>query len=561
MKEKLIKLYTACYDGCYAIGVLFLRSFLRIYNPVSKILKKVADAIFDVIIYSIWSIYKGLKFLFSELVVSTKAFINFSKHFKKMYKRSLEIGGKELARENTKHLIKNSSRQIKKHLRSFLSYALPILSLIILFLCFSFFDSRMYAVEVSVNGNFIGYVENESVYSTAEKLMQERIVYSDDETPYFVDKDLKVISVPKSTEFEDPYVLCNNLILSVTQDIKQAYGLYVDSKFEGAVEEGDKLKTALDGMLNEHKLGVDGEITEFTVQVEIREGLYPQSSIMSFDKMNTKLHTDVEGERTYTAVEGDSLWLIAEKNNVTRSQLKALNPDIEKNLWIGDTVLISKSVPFLTVQTKIVESYEVEIPYKLISTNSNKYAYGTTTVVKSGKAGKAIETAEKIYINGVLQTTNIINTEVIQAAVNREVIVGTYIDATTIVPSSTGFMWPVDGGYVSCGINGYRGHTGMDIAAPRGTNIRASKAGVVTKVKKQTTGYGYHIMIDHGGGVQTLYAHCSKLLVKVGQKVSQGQLIAYVGSTGNSTGNHCHFEIRINGQFKNPAKYIGTSYK
>lgn len=561
MKEKLIKLYTACYDGCYAIGVLFLRSFLRIYNPVSKIFKKVADAIFDVIIYSIWSIYKGLKFLFSELVVSTKAFINFVKHFKKMYKRSLEIGGKELARENTRHLIKNSSHQIKKHLRSFLSYALPILSLIILFSCFSFFDSRMYAVEVSVNGNFIGYVENESVYSTAEKLMQERIVYSDDETPYFVDKDLKVISVPKSTEFEDPYVLCNNLILSVTQDIKQAYGLYVDSKFEGAVEEGDKLKTALDGMLNEHKLGVDGEITEFTVQVEIREGLYPQSSIMSFDKMNTKLHTDVEGERTYTAVEGDSLWLIAEKNNVTRSQLKALNPDIEKNLWIGDTVLISKSVPFLTVQTKIVESYEVEIPYKLISTNSNKYAYGTTTVVKSGKAGKAIETAEKIYINGVLQTTNIINTEVIQAAVNREVIVGTYIDATTIVPSSTGFMWPVDGGYVSCGINGYRGHTGMDIAAPRGTNIRASKAGVVTKVKKQTTGYGYHIMIDHGGGVQTLYAHCSKLLVKVGQKVSQGQLIAYVGSTGNSTGNHCHFEIRINGQFKNPAKYIGTSYK
>ena len=308
-------------------------------------------------------------------------------------------------------------------------------------------------------------------------------------------------------------------------------------------------------------MGIDGEITEFTVDVEIREGLYPQGSVMSFKDMNTKLHTDVEGERTYVAVEGDSLWTIAAKNNVTRSQLRSLNPDIEKSLFIGDTVLIAKSVPFLTVQTKVVESYEVEIPYKLVSTNSKKYAYGTTTVVKAGKAGKAIETAEKIYINGVLQSTNIINTEVLQAAVNREVIVGTYIDTSAIKPSTSGFMWHVDGGYVSCGINGYRGHTGMDIAAPRGTNIRASMSGVVTKVKKQTTGYGYHIMIDHGGGIQTLYAHCSKILVKVGQKVTQGQLIANVGSTGNSTGNHCHFEIRINGQFKNPAKYIGSSYK
>ena len=561
MKEIIVKLYTACYDGCYAIGVLFLRSFLRVYSSFVSVFKKGINAIVNVVVYSVWYIYQGIKFLFSELIVSSRAFLNFLKHFKKMYKHSLQVGGKELAYENTKHLVKNYRRQIKKHLRCVFSYFLPLLALLLLFVSFSIFDSRTYAVEVSINGNHIGYVENEEIYSTAEKLMQERIVYSDSKTPYFVDKDLKVTSVSKSTVLETPYTLCNNLISSVEHDIKLAYGLYVNSKFEGAVEDRAGLQNALDEILSEHKMGIDGEITEFTVDVEIREGLYPQGSVMSFKDMNTKLHTDVEGERTYVAVEGDSLWTIAAKNNVTRSQLRSLNPDIEKSLFIGDTVLIAKSVPFLTVQTKVVESYEVEIPYKLVSTNSKKYAYGTTTVVKAGKAGKAIETAEKIYINGVLQSTNIINTEVLQAAVNREVIVGTYIDTSAIKPSTSGFMWPVDGGYVSCGINGYRGHTGMDIAAPRGTNIRASMSGVVTKVKKQTTGYGYHIMIDHGGGIQTLYAHCSKLLVKVGQKVTQGQLIANVGSTGNSTGNHCHFEIRINGQFKNPAKYIGSSYK
>ena len=561
MKDSLIKLYTACYDGCYAIGVLFLRSFLRVYSSVSSSAKKIFKSIATVVIYSIWNIYQGVKFLFSELVVSSKAFVNFIKHFKKMYKHSLEVGGKQLAAQNTKNLFVNYRRKILTHLSSFLSYFLPIFAVVILVLCISFFESRTYAVEVSINGNHVAFVADEGVYSTAEKLMQERIVYAQGESPYIVGKNLKVTSVSKSDVLEDPYVLCNNLIYSVTDDIKEAYGLYVDGSFEGAVENGEYLENALNSLLEENKMGIEGEVTEFTVNVEIRKGLYPQSAVIPFVNMHIKLNSDVEGERTYTAVEGDSLWSIAEKNNVTRSQLRSLNPDIEKNLWVGDTVLISKSVPFLTVQTKVTESYEVEIPYKLVSTNSSKYAYGTTKVVKAGKAGKAIETAEKIYVNGILQSTNIVNTEVLQAAVNREVIVGTYIDTTTIRPATGGFMWPVDGGYVSCGINGYRGHTGMDIAAARGTNIRASKSGVVTKVKKQTTGYGYHIMIDHGGGVQTLYAHCSKLLVKVGQRVTQGELIALVGSTGNSTGNHCHFEIRINGQYKNPANYIGTYYK
>ncbi len=561
MKEVLIKLYNACYDGCYAIGVLFLRAFLRIYSTVAGVLKKIFTAVGSAVIYAIWNIYQGIKFLFSELISSTKAFFNFYKHFKKMYRHSVEVGGKALAKENVGNLIKNSKKQIYHHLRSFFSYLLPLLSLGVLILCFSFFNARSYALAVSVNGEIIGFIDNESVYTNAEKLMQERIVYADGEEPYLVNKDLTVTTVKKNTEIKDAYTLCNDLIYSVTGDIKEAFGLYINGKFEGAVEKREDLEKALDEMLGEHKMGIEGEITEFEETVEIREGLYPLSAVIPFANMHTKLHSEIAGERTYTAVEGDSIWTIASKNSITRSQLKALNPDIEKGIWVGDTVLISQSVPFLTVQTKLTESYEIEIPYKLVSTSSSKYAYGTTQVIKAGKAGRAIETAEKIYINGILQSTTIVNTEVLEAAVNREVIVGTYIDTTTIKPSTGAFMWPVDGGYVSCHINGYRGHTGMDIAAPRGTNIRASKSGVVTKVKKQTTGYGYHIMIDHGGGVQTLYAHCSKLLVKVGQSVQQGQVIGLVGSTGNSTGNHCHFEIRMNGQFKNPANYVGKSYK
>lgn len=565
MKELLTKLYVSCYDGCYAIGATFLRSFFRFWRDVKKIASVVAKFFVHTAVHAIWNIYKGFKFLFEEIVAPTKSLANFMRHYSKMVKNAKQVGGIKSVIEHTKNLIYNNRREIRKNLRVLSSYFLPVLALAFFLISVGFFNSRVYAVSVSLNGEHIGYIENESVYNNAEKLMQERIVYANDEQePYFVSRDLKVMSVKGSVEFESADTLCNSLIYAVSSDIVEAYGLYVDGDFEGAVKEGTLLRTALDTILEENKMGIEGEQTVFESDVQIKEGLYPSDSVMSYTEMYLKLYSEVAGERTYTIVAGDAPITIAKKNDITLSQLRALNPDIDKTCLIGDVVLISKSKPFLTVQTKVTESYEVEIPYKLVSTKSNKYAYGTTTVVKSGKAGKAIETAEKTYVNGVLQSTKVIDTEIITAAVNREVIVGTYISTTASTGSGkyTGsFMWPVDGGYVSCHINGYKGHTGMDIAAPKGTNIRASMSGRVIKAVKQTTNYGYHIMIDHGNGVQTLYAHCSKLLVSVGDYVEQGEVIAKVGSTGRSTGNHCHFEIRINGQYKNPANYIGSSYR
>lgn len=103
-------------------------------------------------------------------------------------------------------------------------------------------------------------------------------------------------------------------------------------------------------------------------------------------------------------------------------------------------------------------------------------------------------------------------------------------------------------------------HTGLDIAAPKGTEIKAVAKGTVTFAESSGS-YGYLVKIDHGNGVETWYAHTSKMLVTEGQEVKAGDVIALVGSTGNSTGPHLHLEIRINGEHVNPQKYLYNTNK
>ncbi len=99
-------------------------------------------------------------------------------------------------------------------------------------------------------------------------------------------------------------------------------------------------------------------------------------------------------------------------------------------------------------------------------------------------------------------------------------------------------------------------HAGLDIGAGKGSSIVAAADGEVLLVKKSSYGYGWHLAINHGGGYTTLYAHTSRIDVAEGDEVKRGQVIAAVGSTGNSTGNHLHFEVRINNEKKDPMHYV-----
>lgn len=148
-----------------------------------------------------------------------------------------------------------------------------------------------------------------------------------------------------------------------------------------------------------------------------------------------------------------------------------------------------------------------------------------------------------------------------------ELDVPAYIRLERIELSDEAIHLPLDGARVSS-LFGYRlnpvtgkytFHSGYDLAAPKGSEIYAMLSGVV-HTAGWDNGYGNYIILDHGGGLQTLYAHCSRLLVKSGDKVAGGQTVAIIGSTGNSTGTHLHVEFRRDGQRYDPEWILGGEY-
>jgi Membrane proteins related to metalloendopeptidases len=145
---------------------------------------------------------------------------------------------------------------------------------------------------------------------------------------------------------------------------------------------------------------------------------------------------------------------------------------------------------------------------------------------------------------------------------NEKRIGGVSVRAPSGAAYSRSFRWPVVGkinsrfGWRGDPFSGRRDfHTGLDIKGPSGRAIVVSKSGVVVYAGWMS-GYGRTVVVDHGGGYTTLYGHCSRLMVRSGSRVQQGQTVAAVGSTGRSTGSHLHFEVRVNGRPINPLRVL-----
>ena len=243
---------------------------------------------------------------------------------------------------------------------------------------------------------------------------------------------------------------------------------------------------------------------------------------------------------------------------------------MESSLFVGDKLLINQEEPFLAVSVTRKETYEVATDYDTEYTEDSTHYQGSSTIVQDGVKGTDLVTADVSYINGVETRRKILTRKTVTEPVSEIISLGTKEipkNVTVSIPENMPvgqYLWPVggsDGGQISemmYGYGGYYGHSGIDIVAPYGTPIYAAESGTVI-LAQWYYGYGNCVMIQHANGMVTVYGHASYLHVYAGQQVTMGQLIADVGSTGQSTGNHCHFEVRIggmNGAAVNPINYL-----
>jgi murein DD-endopeptidase MepM/ murein hydrolase activator NlpD len=179
----------------------------------------------------------------------------------------------------------------------------------------------------------------------------------------------------------------------------------------------------------------------------------------------------------------------------------------------------------------------------------------TLALNKARQSQRTVHDELQKRINGLLEETRVLAAQEneLQSLIKREdAALGGRFSGT---PSNVGLIWPLHGVVTSEFGPRWGGfHPGIDIAAPNGAPLHAAKAGVVI-LASYYGGYGNFVLIDHGGGIVTGYAHQSRMAVSQGQDVSQGQVIGYEGSTGYSTGPHLHFEVRVNGTASNPRAY------
>ena len=444
------------------------------------------------------------------------------------------------------------------------NYAAPVAGVAVLLLTIAVYSNLTFALSVEYNGQFIGYITDESEFVAANQKMRERIVFEEYEYPEDAVPKYTLTIVSRS-DLNTEEELTDNLIASSGSELTEAYGLYVADKFVGASYDDDEINSLLDSIKAEYSTGDPDEVVEFTDRGTIKAGRYHKTSIVNIAALEEKLKSNQEEETTYTVQEGDAPTVIAQKFDMLYADFKALNPGVEESLLIGQEVLIEKAVPTLGVQVIRTEVYEEEVNFSIVHEQDPDLQQGYTRVTQMGEKGLNRVTAQVTYVDGVETSRTVLSTEVVKEPVDEVMVVGgkqplNQLPATAMSTSSY-FIWPVDGGYLSCGFYGYYNHGGMDIAAHAGTAVRAAASGTVVAAFNYTNGaYGRYVLIDHGGGTQTLYAHNSQVYVSVGQWVEQGQLIAAVGATGNAYGNHCHFEIRVNGVRRDPSGYIGTVY-
>ena len=303
---------------------------------------------------------------------------------------------------------------------------------------------------------------------------------------------------------------------------------------------------------------------DFQEEVSIEAGNVKVSEIQSPDKILEQIQEGKEEVKTHKVEEGESFWMIAHNNDLSVDELQKLNADIvPERLQIGQEILLTKQEPLVNVIVTKEVTVEETIAHSTEYKDTTSLLKGESKVVTEGADGKKKVTYEVKEANGSTIEKNVVKEVVVAEPVTEVVNKGTgsiKISSRSAYNSGGGngtLAWPLSSNKITSpyGTRSRGFHSGIDLAAKTGTSVYAAAGGKVV-LASWYYGYGNCIVIDHGNGLKTRYAHLSAYKVSNGATVSRGQLIGLSGNTGNSTGPHLHFEVIVNGSTKNPVNYL-----
>ena len=555
--------------------VLYMFGFWLEYGAVcaGRTTVRAATAILSHVWALLFAIFRplaaGLIVFLEDLLQPFVRLYSGVRHIRKLPEQYPEESRKEIRAEKFRYFKRGTKRYLPLVWNVF-TYLLPAGALVCLALVIQGQLSQTYRLEVRVNGETVGYVESEQVFDNARDDVQSRIASARavmeasgvettdaqwDITPTYT----LAVSDQVMTESE----VADAILRASSDEIGDGTAVYIDGNLSFVTTEGDHLRAYLDAIKAPYEDAFDANRrVEFVHDIRLVDGVYFLSSIVPYDTVISTLSA-VTPAATYTVPEdGQTAAEAAESAGVDLTTLQAYNTGLEDGdteLTAGTTLALSQPVTEL-LQVKVIErqTYVEDVQYDTIETESEDYSFGERVVLQSGQNGRQEVVQDVTYIGGVPVQTDIVQINMLEAPVTEQVAVGTRLASgmTAQVGSGT-FYWPVPQyRYVSRWMSA--SHKGADIVAPYGTPIIASDSGVVQTAgwHNHPYGYGNYVIIDHGNGWTTLYGHMSSIAVTAGEAVEAGQIIGYVGNTGYSFGNHCHFEMYYNGSLVSARNYF-----
>lgn len=466
------------------------------------------------------------------------------------------------------HLFRQAMQIYRQELLTVWSFVGPVAATVVLLVTVAAWTGTDFCLSLTYQGQELGYIESENTYAQAASMAKDRVVNVDDSFQVESVPKLAVLVQGRKAVLDDAQ-LCDAILRTAGDSIAEATGLYVDGSFVGAMESEEELGSMLDGYKSTYFDKNDtSQRAEFVQDVRTLVGLFPSQTVTDAATLKSKLTMQTVVEKTYTVVEGDTLSTIALKADMTVSELRSMNPSYASTdmVHIGDVLVIQRPQQLLQVKMIKTIKYAETIDYTTQYVNNADKPVTYSAVKTKGQEGSQDVVAEVTYIDGVEETRKVISKTVTKQPVTKVVERGTKKvisqGGTTVIQGdgvSTGSMqWPVPVCHnYSRGFG--RGHSGLDICngpvTVRNRPAVAADGGTVI-FAGWNYGYGNYVKIQHANGLCTAYGHLNSISVVKGQSVSRGQQIGLIGSTGQSSGPHLHFEVIRNGARVNPLNYV-----